>query len=239
MKSAVSVDEALPVRAEGTRERVLRLLLSEGPATAAALAARLGLTTAGVRRHLDAMVADGTLVGTEPRGRRSRGRGRPARVYALTDGGHARAQHAYDALAVDALAFLDGLGSLEDFAAARADDLRVRYAREVPRGGTAALAQALTSDGYAATVHEVPTGAQICQHHCPVAGVAARFPQLCEAETAAFSVLLGQHVQRLATIAHGDGVCTTHIPAVPGGASIPAVPGGSTARTTASRRGQA
>ncbi|MFW6188461.1 MAG: transcriptional regulator, partial [Actinomycetota bacterium] len=24
--------------------------------------------------------------------------------------------------------------------------------------------------------------------------------------------LLGTHVQRLATIAHGDGVCTTHIP---------------------------
>jgi predicted ArsR family transcriptional regulator len=26
------------------------------------------------------------------------------------------------------------------------------------------------------------------------------------------SRLVGTHVQRLATIAHGDGVCTTHIP---------------------------
>jgi predicted ArsR family transcriptional regulator len=42
--------------------------------------------------------------------------------------------------------------------------------------------------------------------------VAAEFPELCEAETAAFSALLGTHVQRLATIAHGDGVCTTYIP---------------------------
>ncbi|MCL1839340.1 MAG: transcriptional regulator, partial [Propionibacteriaceae bacterium] len=32
------------------------------------------------------------------------------------------------------------------------------------------------------------------------------------AETKAFSRLLNSHVQRLATIAHGDGVCTTHIP---------------------------
>jgi hypothetical protein len=42
--------------------------------------------------------------------------------------------------------------------------------------------------------------------------VAAEFPQLCEAETAVIGRLVGTHVQRLATIAHGDGICTTHIP---------------------------
>ena len=45
-----------------------------------------------------------------------------------------------------------------------------------------------------------------------MAHAAAQFPQLCEAETEVFARLLGKHVQRLATIAHGDGVCTTHIP---------------------------
>jgi phosphoribosylformylglycinamidine (FGAM) synthase-like amidotransferase family enzyme len=35
--------------------------------------------------------------------------------------------------------------------------------------------------------------------------VAAEFPQLCEAETEAFGRLLDTPVQRLATIAHGDG----------------------------------
>jgi predicted ArsR family transcriptional regulator len=42
--------------------------------------------------------------------------------------------------------------------------------------------------------------------------VAEQFPELCEAETEVFAALLGTHVQRLATIAHGDGVCTTYIP---------------------------
>ncbi len=42
--------------------------------------------------------------------------------------------------------------------------------------------------------------------------MAAEFPQLCEAETAAFAELLGTHVQRLATIGHGDHVCTTYVP---------------------------
>jgi predicted ArsR family transcriptional regulator len=75
-----------------------------------------------------------------------------------------------------------------------------------------ALARALTAEGYAAGATTIATGGQLCQHHCPVAHVAAEFPQLCDAETAVISRLIGTHVQRLATIAHGDGVCTTHIP---------------------------
>jgi predicted ArsR family transcriptional regulator len=55
-------------------------------------------------------------------------------------------------------------------------------------------------------------GEQLCQQHCPVSHVAHEFPQLCEAETEAIGRVLGRHVQRLATIAHGDGVCTTCIP---------------------------
>jgi predicted ArsR family transcriptional regulator len=70
----------------------------------------------------------------------------------------------------------------------------------------------LTDEGYAANNHSQGIGEELCQNHCPIAHVAAQFPELCEAETQAFSELLGTHVQRLATIAHGDGVCTTFIP---------------------------
>src|SRR2546421_12756707 len=82
------------------------------------------------------------------------------------------------------------------------------------------MSQALNAACYDASVRPAPlvgsaagraAGEQICQHHCPVAHVAAEFPQLCEAETEAFGRLLGTPVQRLATIAHGDGICTTHV----------------------------
>jgi hypothetical protein len=96
----------------------------------------------------------------------------------------------------------------------------VETAEETARQGDGAtvdraqvLAAALTAEGYAATASAISSGGQLCQHHCPVAHVAAEFPQLCEAETAVISRLVGTHVQRLATIAHGDGICTTHIPA--------------------------
>jgi hypothetical protein len=37
------------------------------------------------------------------------------------------------------------------------------------------------------------------------------YPQLCEAETGASGRLPGPPVQRLATIAHGDGICAMHV----------------------------
>ncbi len=207
---------------EPTRERVARLLLAEGPATAAALSARLGLSPAAVRRHLDAMVADGTLVVTHPPGRRARMRGRPARSYALSGRGHARAPHAYDELALDALRQLDAVGAVDAFARDRAAQLARRYAevRDVTE-----LAARFTADGYGATVHPMGSGVQLCQHHCPVSRASREFPQLCDAETAAISLLLGTHVQRLATIAHGDGVCTTYLPGVPPGPPAGELPG--------------
>ncbi|NKW38462.1 hypothetical protein GS935_16820, partial [Rhodococcus hoagii] len=61
-------------------------------------------------------------------------------------------------------------------------------------------------------IRPVGNGVQICQHHCPISHVAEEFPELCEAERAAFAELLGTHVQQLATIANGDCACTTHVP---------------------------
>lgn len=201
-----------------TRDRVRSSLLELGPSTAAALGDRLALTSAAVRRHLDALLEDGTVTTRAPRGP-IRGRGRPARLYVLTDAGHAAGPSAYDDLAAGALRFLaDAAGeqAVEAFAEARVAELEARYADRlsaVPADQRpAALARALTGDGYAASTAAQGTGVQLCQHHCPVAAVAAEFPQLCEAETAALGRLLDVHVQRLATIAHGDGVCTTFIP---------------------------
>jgi hypothetical protein len=62
--------------------------------------------------------------------------------------------------------------------------------------------------------------------------VAAQYPQLCEAETEMIGRLLGTHVQRLATIAHGDGVCTTHIPPSASTASLNASAAGRGAAAT-------
>jgi predicted ArsR family transcriptional regulator len=233
-------------RAErGTRARVARLILELGPSTASLIGGRLGLTPAAIRRHLDNLLAEGLIETRSARTYASRGRGRPARLFAITDAGRSAFEHAYDDLASSALRFRAteaGPAAVEKFARHQVSELERRYgavlAGVAPGERVRALADALSADGYAASASAAPAptpapapagaaagatamageaaaalagGEQLCQHHCPVAHVAEEFPQLCEAETEAFSRLLGRPVQRLATIAHGDGICTTHV----------------------------
>ena len=211
--------EKAPVDDAPTRTRVTQTILENGPSTAADLASQLRLTPAAVRRHLDQLLAEGILEARDQRIVGQRGRGRPAKVFAITDAGRSTFEHTYDQLAVDALRFLAETGgddAVMAFARRRLVDLEDRYRPMLelaePDQRPQALAEALSNDGFAASVGTTPAGAQMCQHHCPVAHVAEEFPQMCEAETEMFARLLGTHVQRLATIAHGDGVCTTHLP---------------------------
>jgi predicted ArsR family transcriptional regulator len=220
----------------GTRGQVARLILELGPSTAATLGGRLGLTPAAIRRHLDTLLAEGLIETRMARSYGNRGRGRPAKLFVITDAGRSAFEHAYDDLATNALRFIaetTGPEAVAEFARRRVADLESRYASAMARTGdlagrVQALAEALSADGYAASAGPAPSigplgagaarnGEQLCQHHCPVAHVAAEFPQLCEAETEAFGRLLGAPVQRLATIAHGDGICTTHVTGVPAG----------------------
>jgi predicted ArsR family transcriptional regulator len=222
----------------GTRGQVARLILELGPATAATLSGRLGLTPAAIRRHLENLIADGMIEMRTARSYGNRGRGRPAKVFVVTDAGRSAFEHTYDDLATSALRFIEqtaGPEAVAEFARRQVSELERRYATLLDQAGPAdaegnsglsvrvqALAEALSADGYAAAAGPAPAiggtntgladnGAQICQHHCPVAHVAAEFPQLCEAETEAFGRLLDAPVRRLATIAHGDGICTTHV----------------------------
>jgi len=208
-----------------TRERVIRSILVDGPSTAVALAERLDLTPAAVRRHLDHLVEEGMLQPRDQKVYGARGRGRPAKVFALTESGRETFDQQYDDLAAEALRFLAetvGDDAVMEFARRRVRFIERDYDRIVADhpglSPAEALARVFTDEGYAAgvrqlpLVNEQPAGQQLCQQHCPVAHVAQEFPQLCEAETEAIGRILGTHVQRLATIAHGDGVCTTCIP---------------------------
>jgi len=196
-----------------TRELIARAILENGPATATALATRLGITPAGIRRHLDSLEAEGTLEAREPNvGSGAIGRGRPAKVFVMTDFGRSQFEHSYDDLAISALRFMaTASGSIAPFAKHRAQEMERKLASD-GQVSVNDLVTFLNDEGYAASSHQMGAGIELCQHHCPIAHVASEFPEICEAETELFSKLLGTHVQRLATVAHGDGVCTTFVP---------------------------
>lgn len=202
-----------------TRQRVVELILADGPQTARQLADRLELTPAAIRRHLTGLLDEGILASREERVYGARGRGRPSKVFVITDAGRDEFRQAYDHLAIAALKRLGkdvGPHAVRELAEEQlvCIEERFRACREAhpERPAIDALVEALEVDGYSPSVRPVHSGNQLLQHHCPVARVAEEFPVLCEVETQLFARLLGSHVQRLATIAHGDGVCTTHVP---------------------------
>lgn len=214
----------LPRSISGAPAKVAVVLLENGPMTASELSDRLELTGTAIRRHLDALIDAGMAEANEtaPYGpSKPRGRGRPAKLFSLTSAGRSAFDHAYDDLAIAALRYLAESGGTDEvlsFARGRAGEMERRYRARVAQATTmeekvALLAQALRDDGFAASTDTTGViGIQLCQHNCPIAHVAEQFPQLCDAETEAFSRLIGTHVARLATLSHGDGVCTTHIP---------------------------
>jgi predicted ArsR family transcriptional regulator len=200
------------------------LVVVDGPVSAVEIADKLALAPAGIRRHLGELEADGLIAERDPvRAGRQRGRGRPARYFVATPVAHAALEQGNDVLAVEAIHFLAeaaGAEAVGGFAGQHARRLEDRYAQAVGAAGPGlaerieALAVAMNQDGYAASVRPGPAGAtlQLCQGHCPVHQVARAFPEFCEAETRAIARLLGVHVQRLATLAGGEHVCTTCVP---------------------------
>ncbi|MFI9502916.1 helix-turn-helix transcriptional regulator [Nocardia sp. NPDC052566] len=223
-RKAGTASSAAPaaVGTEGhTRAAIVQLLLEDGPITATAIGTRLGLTPAGVRRHLDALIDNGQARASRSAPWQQKGRGRPAKQYQLTAAGRGRLGHAYDDLAGAAMRQLQEIGgeqAIAEFARKRASTIVAgieaigAHTPETTTAKAEEIAEAFTDAGFAATTRKVGAGVQICQHHCPVAHVAEEFPQLCQAELEAFRELLGTHVQRLATIANGDCACTTHVP---------------------------
>ncbi len=202
-----------------TRERVLGLVASAGPITAADLAQTLGVTPAAIRRHLTALFDEGLIADHDKPGPLDRGRGRPAKSYVATAEGQRALTTAYSDVAVEAMQFLRGSGALDGFVAAHHARLEAVLATKIDADAPVqervdALATALAEQGYATSVRPGPGGytVQLCQGHCPVQSIAEAAPEWCEAETRAFSRVLDVHVQRLSTLAGGAHVCTTTIP---------------------------
>ncbi len=229
-----------------TRDRLVDVISTHGPITARRLAEQFGLTSAAVRRHLAALEVEGIIAEHDlPMAPRGRGRPSksfvlsPSAHEGLPGGYDEPAVTAMDAPArlgggeaVTALAerrIADWESVLADRVAEReeaGEDVTVTRKLEL-------LSELLTERGYATTVRplHVPlpgrgpqagvaprtlVTAQLCHGHCPVLDVAADHPELCEAESRVISRIIGAPVQRLATLAQGAHVCTTHIPLTEG-----------------------
>lgn len=202
-----------------TCQKILDLLKQQGPMTAAGLAESLGLTSMGVRQHLQAMEAEGNLAYEDI----SEGRGRPARYWTLTD---AAQKHFGDRHSELTLRLIDsvkvifgdaGMDALISHREAASEQAYVeRMAGETTLAGRIAQLAAIRSEeGYMATVANEGDVWWLYENHCPICAAATSCQSFCRSELMLFRRLLGEGVtvERSEHIIEGARRCTYRITA--------------------------
>ncbi|MGI9023118.1 MAG: helix-turn-helix transcriptional regulator [Acidimicrobiales bacterium] len=199
-----------------TRRNLLLLLRKNPGVTVTELAAELGLTGMGVRRHLDALESDG-LVETTDCARR--GRGRPASGWRLSAAGLELFPRRYDAIALDLLEDLNehvGPEAVAAVFARRTDKLVADYDAALEDRTTldervAGLTQIRDDAGYLAEWSKGADGELVLtENNCAVHKVAERHPAVCAMELNLIRRVLGPDVEvtRVAHTMAGDAVCS-------------------------------
>jgi predicted ArsR family transcriptional regulator len=202
--------------------RLAKVLLETGSTTASVLASRLDMTPTAVRKHLDWLESEGVVAGFDqpPFGplQKIKGPGRPARVFAVTENGRQRLNQLDEVLLDNAIDFIyaeTGEAGIRKFAEQRVSTMigaiKAKFSSDTLNEQQ--LADGLSAFGYMASVISGPAGrdVQLCQHNCPIAGIAKRYPVFCEIELQGFQKALQKRTTRLSTISSGSSLCTTHI----------------------------
>jgi predicted ArsR family transcriptional regulator len=201
--------------------RVLYALKSTGPQSADTLARRLKVTVVAARQQLGRLLDKG-LVGFEDR---REGVGRPKRVWALSEAGHAQFPDSHAMLTVDLIQAIGaalGSDARERVIAEREKATRRGYAERVRPGRSLAeratlLAEQRAEEGYMAEVKRQLDGSLLLiENHCPICVAAKACQGFCRSELNLFRDVLGADakVEREEHILAGARRCAYRITAV-------------------------
>jgi predicted ArsR family transcriptional regulator len=196
-----------------SQAQILQWLRLHGPLTAEDLAGKLGIgavSTRAILRRLEA--ADLVAREFEPRPI-----GRPVGRYRLTPSADALFPKHYEAFAAQLLDTVVGeLGpeALDQVLSSWEVRLHAHLEGQLPRDPAArldALAQHQSKYGFMAEVKRDQEGVTLLERNCPIATLAAKYPQICDREAALFSRTLGWKAHLVSCQARGDGVCAFRV----------------------------
>ena len=194
-----------------SRERILHVLKTKGPQTAAALAKRLGMTAVAARQHLEPLEADG-LVGYDEQ---PKGVGRPAREWRLAEKTAGLFPDSHGELAVSMLGSMRaafGQKGLDRLVALRTKEQIRAYRERIAPGAplhrkVALLAALRREEGYMAEWSRAGKGFHLVENHCPICAAARACQGLCAGELDVFRAVLGARVERTEHILAGARRC--------------------------------
>ncbi|QUM81725.1 transcriptional regulator [Moritella sp. 5] len=211
---------------EKTSEKILSLLKVEGALTAKVLASELGLTTMGVRQHLQALEDDGDISFEDKKAVR----GRPTRYWSLTTQSNSHFSDRHEELSVqliDSVKVIFGDEGLEQLIAHREQMSLALYSDRLASkpdllGKLEALAELRSEEGYMATVvvdsdiDDKNTVYWLMENHCPICAAASRCLNFCRSELNLFQTLLAgiATVEREEHIVEGARRCAYKVTAL-------------------------
>ncbi len=179
-----------------TSDKILQMLKTQGELTAKVIATELGLTTMGVRQHLQSLEQSNDLIFED----RKATRGRPTRYWSLTSKSNSHFSDRHEELTVqliDSVKTIFGDQGLEQLIAHREDASFKLYqaaladAKDLPTK-LAALAKLRTEEGYMASVESTDGVYWLLENHCPICAAASSCLNFCRSELQLFQGLLAQ-----------------------------------------------
>lgn len=195
-------------RMQGTRERILEFIVERRETRVEDLAEDLGITTAGVRRHLDHLRADGLVEARAVK----QPTGRPYHVYFATEKATQSVPPAYADLMER---MLKGLGEHDDIIAgvmaSVAESVASKHRHAVlglsEEDLVAQVTTSLRSEGILETWRAEDDGIHLVNGHCPYHKAAEISKLPCESDRKAIELLLGHDVEQLNRIVDGASCC--------------------------------
>ena len=197
-------------------DKILFLLKSHGPQSAAELGEQLQMTSMGARQHLMTLEADGWVSFNDE----ARGRGRPVRLWHLTEQAWQRFPDSHSELTlqlIDNIQQLFGEVGMERLIAQREQQQLARYQAELTQPALADRLAALTAqrtrEGYMADFRQEEDGSWLLwESHCPICAAARACRGLCRSELEMFRRLLAPAgVEREQYLLEGDHRCLYRI----------------------------
>ncbi|MDR8393758.1 transcriptional regulator [Aliifodinibius sp. S!AR15-10] len=198
-------------------ERAVWILKTRGPQPLSAIAKEMDVTKEGARFHLLKLEKEGLV---ESRSE-AKGRGRPKKIWSLTDKGNARFPDMHGELAVNLIAMMrESLGeeALQKVVEANENRTLKQYTRELEECNSledkvARLTEIRSREGYMAEYEKDDEGYLFVENHCPICSAAQTCQGFCRAELNIFQEVLGDdvNVEREEHIIKGARRCAYRI----------------------------
>ena len=189
-----------------------------GPRAIGDLGAALNITAEAARQHLVRLKQEGLVDTSEER----QPKGRPKKLWRLTEAGHGRFPDRHGQLTVDLIGTVRatfGEAGLEKLISAREADTLASY-RDALSGAESLsdkvelLAAARSAEGYMAEWSEAGDGSLLLvENHCPICAAAATCQNFCRSELKIFDAVLGPgcSVERTDYILEGGRRCAYRV----------------------------